>query len=96
MSAQCPHGEKVIELASRLQHHEEKLGQFELAFPDGPVAHRMAHEGMIREALQDSEFMYQLKLEAAKKGMWFLLLVLAGLLVIGVQIKLKSFLGIGA
>ena len=57
---------------------------------DGTVdfdGHRRYHEAMIRAAEEQSKFWQELRLDIAKKGVWALLIIVLGLLVIGVQTK---------
>lgn len=82
------HVEEIVNLKSRVTI-------LETSFPDGPANHRRAHEEMIAAAVADKAFVRELKLDASKKGLWFLLILLLGLLVIGAEIKIKTWLGIG-
>lgn len=62
---------------------------------DGSVdfdGHRRYHESMIRAANAQERFWIELKLEIAKKGVWGLLVVIVGLMLVGISAKL----GIGA
>ena len=58
---------------------------------DGSVdfdGHRRYHESMIRAADAQEKFWIELKLEIAKKGVWGLLIVICGLIIVGVSAKL--------
>jgi hypothetical protein len=58
---------------------------------DGSVdfdGHRRYHESMIRAANAQERFWIELKLEIAKKGVWGLLVVIVGLILVGVSTKL--------
>ena len=58
---------------------------------DGSVdfdGHRRYHESMIRAADAQEKFWIELKLEIAKKGVWGLLIVICGLIVVGISAKL--------
>lgn len=58
--------------------------------PDGEVdfdGHRRYHEQMIAAATAQEEFWRDLKLEVAKKGIWSLLVIICGLVVVGVSAK---------
>ena len=79
----------------RIARLEDDVKELKEAFPDGVINHRRAHEEMISAATADKTFMRELKLEAAKKGIFLFLITMLGLLVLGAQIKLKQFLGIG-
>ncbi len=63
--------------------------------PDGSVdfdGHRRYHESMIAAATAQEQFWSELKLEIAKKGVWGLLVIICGLILVGVSAKL----GLGA
>ena len=63
--------------------------------PDGSTdfdGHRQYHEAMIKAATAQEQFWQELKLEVAKKGIWSLLVIICGLVVVGVSAKF----GIGA
>ena len=74
------------------------LNQINTAFalnPDGTTdfdGHRKYHEAMIKAATAQEQFWYELKLEVMKKGIWSLLVIICGLVVVGVSAKF----GIGA
>lgn len=58
---------------------------------DGTVdfdGHRRYHESMIAAAEAQTQFWRELKLEIAKKGVWGLLVIICGLVVIGLGAKL--------
>lgn len=50
--------------------------------------HRKFHEEKIKAARAEAEFWRELKLEIAKKGLWSLLVVICGLVVVGLSAKL--------
>lgn len=63
--------------------------------PDGTVdfdGHRRYHEAMIKAASAQEQFWQDLKLEIAKKGVWGLLTIIVGLVLVGLSAKI----GIGA
>lgn len=63
--------------------------------PDGSVdfdGHRRYHEAMIKAASAQEQFWQDLKLEIAKKGVWGLLTIIVGLVLVGISAKF----GIGA
>lgn len=63
--------------------------------PDGEVdfdGHRRYHESMIAAATAQEQFWRELKLEIAKKGVWGLLTIIVGLVIVGLSAKF----GIGA
>lgn len=58
--------------------------------PDGTTdfaGHRQYHEAMIKAATAQEQFWNELKLEVAKKGIWSLLVIICGLVVVGVSAK---------
>lgn len=58
--------------------------------PDGTTdfsGHRQYHEAMIKAATAQEAFWYELKLEVMKKGIWGLLVIVCGLIVVGVSAK---------
>lgn len=63
--------------------------------PDGSTdfdGHRRYHEAMIKAASAQEQFWQDLKLEIAKKGVWGLLTIIVGLVLVGISAKF----GIGA
>ena len=50
--------------------------------------HRRFHEEKMRAARAETEFWSELKLEVAKKGVWSLLIIVCGLIVVGISTKL--------
>lgn len=65
----------------------ELLDDLSSAFPDGPSNHRAAHEAWLKAKNAEAEFWLQLKLDIAKKGVWGIITVMVGLLVIGFATK---------
>jgi len=58
--------------------------------PDGLVdfdGHRRYHESMIEAAEAQTLFWRELKLEIAKKGVWGLLIIISGLVLVGLSAK---------
>jgi hypothetical protein len=58
--------------------------------PDGSTdfsGHRQYHEAMIKAATAQEQFWQELKLEIAKKGVWSLLIIVCGLIVVGISAK---------
>lgn len=62
------------------------------AFPDGSVAHRIAHQAMIDAATAEKEFWSDLRTDIAKKSIWGILQILTVLAIAGLAAKL----GLGA
>ena len=64
------------------------------AFPrseDGSVdfeGHKRYHEEMIQAAKAQTEFWHELRLDIAKKGVWGLLIIICGLVIVGITAKL--------
>lgn len=94
-------GEKEFHLAGSDNAHLDKrfdeimdeLRKINGAFatnPDGTTdfdGHRKYHEAMIKAATAQEQFWQELKLEVAKKGIWSLLVIICGLVVVGVSAK---------
>lgn len=58
--------------------------------PDGTTdfdGHRQYHEAMIKAATAQEQFWHELKLEIAKKGIFSLLVIICGLVVVGISAK---------
>jgi hypothetical protein len=58
--------------------------------PDGTTdfsGHKQYHEAMIKAATAQEQFWQELKLEIAKKGVWSLLIIICGLVVVGISAK---------
>jgi hypothetical protein len=58
--------------------------------PDGTTdfaGHKNYHEAMIKAATAQEQFWYELKLEVMKKGIWSLLVIICGLVVVGISAK---------
>ena len=59
--------------------------------PDGSVdyaGHRKYHEEMIAAAEAQTQFWRELRLDIAKKGVWGLLIIVVGLVMVGLSAKL--------
>lgn len=72
-------------------HELQKINGAFARNPDGSVdhdGHRQYHEAMIKAATAQEQFWQELKLEVAKKGIWSLLVIICGLVVVGVSAKL--------
>lgn len=71
----------------------DALRQINSAFatnPDGTTdfaGHRQYHEAIIKAATAQEQFWYELKLEVMKKGIWSLLVIICGLVVVGISAK---------
>jgi len=65
----------------------ESIEQLLEAFPDGIAAHRQAHQAWIDAKNAEVKFWQELKLDIAKKGLWGLLTMLVGLVVVGVTVS---------
>jgi hypothetical protein len=51
------------------------------------AGHKQYHEAMIKAATAQEQFWYELKLEVMKKGIWSLLVIICGLVVVGISAK---------
>lgn len=65
----------------------ELLDDLSSAFPDGPSSHRAVHEAWLKAKNAEAEFWLELKLDIAKKGVWGIITIMVGLLVIGFATK---------
>lgn len=83
---------KHTETIARL---EADVADLKGAFPDGAANHRRAHEEMITAAITDKNFMREMKLDMAKKGTFLFVMFILGLLWMGLELKVKTWLGIG-
>jgi hypothetical protein len=81
-------------LDARFDEIMAELRQMNGAFaknPDGTVdydGHRRYHEQMIAAAEAQTEFWRELRLDIAKKGIWGLLIIVVGLIMVGISAKL--------
>lgn len=69
----------------------KKIGTAFITNEDGSTdfeGHRRFHEEKLRAAKAEAEFWRELKLEIAKKGLWSLLVIICGLVVVGTSAKL--------
>lgn len=80
-------------LDARFDEIMAELRQMNGAFaknPDGTVdydGHRRYHEQMIAAAEAQTEFWRELRLDIAKKGIWGLLIIVVGLIMVGISAK---------
>ena len=58
------------------------------AFPEGPSKHREIHEAWMSAKRAETEFWNSLKLDLIKKGLWGIIIVLVGLVLVGITTKL--------
>lgn len=81
-------------LDKRLDEVMAELRSINNAFarnPDGSIdhdGHRKYHESMIKAATAQEQFWQELKMEVAKKGVWSLLVIICGLVVVGLSAKM--------
>lgn len=80
---------QVKAIRTELRDHELKeIGWHSDAFPGGDLTgHRKAHESMIEASKAQEEFWRELRIDIAKKGLWFLLVTLCGLVIAGLVSK---------
>jgi hypothetical protein len=87
--------EKSIE--ERLDEILDEVRKIHSAFaktPGGEIdfdGHRRYHESMIAAATAQEAFWREMKLEIAKKGVWGLLVIITGLIVVGISAKLGVY-----
>lgn len=51
------------------------------------IGHRQYHESMVKAATAQEQFWQELKMEVAKKGVWSLLVIICGLVIVGLSAK---------
>lgn len=71
---------EIKKISSAFTSNEDGSTDFE--------GHRKFHEEKIRAAKAEADFWRELKLEIAKKGLWSLLVIICGLVVVGASAKL--------
>jgi len=82
------------DIATELRRMNEMLGDFTQAFPPDSngapdfSGHRSYHDKLIAAAKAQETFWNELRLDLAKKGLWSILTVLVGLLLLGAMTKL--------
>jgi len=73
-----------------LEHYTEVLQ----AFPDNDVkGHKMYHDRLIKAAEAQEQFYLSMRNEVVKRGFFFALLALLGVIWVGFEIKMKHWLG---
>jgi hypothetical protein len=89
---------QVRAMARVLDDHIAREEQQRLdAFPNGDVhGHRAAHEAMIEAKQAEAQFWRELKIDVAKKGVWGILVVIVGLVMVGGLYTVAAKLGIAA
>jgi len=65
----------------------ELLDEILYAFPDGIPEHRQAHVAWLKAKEAEVQFWQELKLDIAKKGVWGMLVVVCGLILVGLTVK---------
>lgn len=74
------------------QHSKDEAAMvtnFLKAFPnEDPTAHRFYHEAVMRAAQEQERFWKELRLDIAKKSIWGIITILAGLVLAGVALKI--------
>lgn len=96
MEDQCPKLD-VAHVEQQLDKIISQIDHLSGAFPvvDGKVdvdGHRRYHEAKIKAAEAEAKFWSGMREEAIRKGIWFTLLVIAGLIVVGLQVKITTWL----
>jgi hypothetical protein len=72
---------------TELSHYTETKS----AFPDGDfLGHKMYHEKLIKAAEAQTEFYLSLRNEIIKKGAWFAILTLLGIIWVGFRFKITD------
>lgn len=84
----------LSDLCKKIDKMMEEMHQISNGFvknDDGTVdydGHRRYHASIIQSMNAQEKFWNELRIDLAKKGLWFILIVLAGLVVLGIQTKL--------
>lgn len=82
------------QLNERLDEILDEIKKINTAFPhdeDGVVdhvGHRRYHEKLMKAADAEEKFWRELKLDITKKGLWGLLIIVLGLIMVGLTTKL--------
>jgi hypothetical protein len=84
----------LADLCKKIDQMMEQMNRISNGFvknDDGTVdydGHRRYHASIIESMGAQTRFWNELRLDLAKKGLWFVLLVVAGFVVLGIQAKL--------
>jgi len=84
----------LTDLCKKIDAMREEIHSISNGFvknADGTVdydGHRRYHASIIQSMNAQEKFWNELRIDLAKKGLWFILIVLAGLVVLGIQTKL--------
>ena len=80
---------QVKAVRTELRDHEVKeIAWHSDAFPGGDLTgHRKAHESMIEASKAQEAFWRELRIDIAKKGLWFLIITVCGLVIAGIVSK---------
>jgi hypothetical protein len=83
---------KLEQFYSEFKQHAERerilMADLLKAFPnEDPVSHRMYHEAVMRASEEQERFWRELRVEIAKKTIWGVITILAGLVLAGVAVK---------
>jgi hypothetical protein len=91
---ECALNDRACPVEERLDEILTELRFLRSAFPTDTwggadlAGHRRFHDAAAAAALAEASFWRELKLDLAKKGVWGILLVLIGLLIVGAAAKL--------
>ena len=90
--------EDIESLEAMLVGLDKELKRVVKAFPRTSLGeidcdgHRHYHESLIRSAQQQEKFWMELREDLTKKGLTAIMLIVAGLIVTGFGVELKTFL----
>lgn len=74
----------AVHSAEERKYFEAVIAQItKEAFPDGAVKHGEYHQAKINAAKSEEKFWSELKLDLAKKGLWGIITILAGMVILG-------------
>jgi hypothetical protein len=86
--------QETQQIERRLDEILAEVKKLHSAFPEtekGEVdfeGHRKYHEEMIKAAQAQTQFWAELRLDIAKKGVWSLLTIICGLVIVGLSAKM--------
>jgi hypothetical protein len=81
-------------IADRLDEILDEIKKINSAFPHDEeggadhIGHRRYHEKLMKAADAEEKFWRELKLDLTKKGLWGLLVIVCGLILVGLTTKL--------
>lgn len=92
-----PERREFSHIEQQLEKIISQISHLHTAFPivDGEVdvsGHRRYHEAKIKAAESEAKFWQGIREEAIRKGIWFTMILVLGLIVVGIQVKLAAWI----